>query len=409
MSETKRRARGEGRVFMRGNVAWIQYANGRGEQLRESTHSPDEKAAGKMLRKRLGEVGAGIHRDTRRVTYETLRESYYADYEINGRKSLRRDGEGKPHLDKVVRLNSFFTGYRASDIDTELIRKFIADQQAKGLSNASINRSLSALRRMYNLALEDGTLRDTPHFPMLQESAPRQGFLERDQYETLADCLPDYLRLPFAVAYFTAMRLGEVLQLKWEQVNFLSGEIRLLAGETKNDEGRVVPIIPALRSLLKEQFARRQPDCPFVCFRLDAKGHAVKIDSFTKAWRTACVKAGLGKMVPVVDAEGTTAFTKQRTDRPRSKPKAKMVYEGTTFHDLRRSGVRNLVRAGVPERVAMAISGHKTRSVFERYNITSASDISDAGKKLAAFHGEKFRDNLGTIGTKVVQSVLLTN
>jgi integrase len=142
---------------------------------------------------------------------------------------------------------------------------------------------------------------------------------------------------------------------------------------------------------------------------LDAKGHAVKIDSFTKAWRSACVRAGLGKMVPVVDAQGTTAFTKQRTDRPRSKPKAKMVYEGTTFHDLRRSGVRNLVRAGVPERVAMAISGHKTRSVFERYNITSANDISDAGKELAAFHAEKFGDNLGAISTNIVQPVLLTN
>jgi hypothetical protein len=110
-------------------------------------------------------------------------------------------------------------------------------------------------------------------------------------------------------------------------------------------------------------------------------------------------------MVPVVDAEGTTAFTKQRTDRPRAKPKAKMVSEGTTFHDLRRRGVRNLVCAGVPGRVAMAIRGHKTRSVFERYNITSANDISDAGKKMAAFHTEKFGDNLGTISTNIVQPI----
>jgi integrase len=366
------------------------------------------KKADKELKKRVGAILNGIHRDDCKVTYASMRESYYADYEINGRKSLRRDKEANPHMDKVVRLDSFFTGYRADEIDTELIRKFIADQQAKGLSNGSINRSLSALRRMFNIAVEDGTLRHKPHFPMLAESAPRQGFLGREQYETLAECLPDYLRLPLAIAYFSAMRLGEVLQLNWKQVDFLAGEIRLLAGKTKNNEGRVVPIIPALRSLLKEQFARRQPACPFVCFRLDAKGHAVKINSFTKAWRTACVKAGFGEMVPVVDAEGTATLAKQRTDRPRSKPKAKMIYEGTIFHDLRRSGARNLVNAGVPEKIAMQIGGWKTRSVFDRYNIVDQKNIADAGKKLAAFLDEK-RDNSGTICTNVVQSVLLTN
>jgi integrase len=398
---------GDGRIFLRGSTYWLQYSE-RGKQIRVTAETDDPKKAEKELKKRTGAILNGIHRDTRKVRYESLRESYYADYEINGRKSLRRDGEGKPHLDKVARLDSFFTGYRADEIDTELIRKFIVDQQAKGLSNGSVNRSLSALRRMFNIAVQDGTLRHKPHFPMLAEAAPRQGFLEREQYETLGDCLPDYLRLPLGIAYFTAMRLGEVLQLKWKQVDFLAGEIRLLAGETKNNEGRVVPIIPALRSLLKEQFAKRQPDCPYVCFRLDAKGHAVKINSFAKAWRTACVKAGFGEMVPVVDAEGAATLTKQRTDRPRSKPKVKMVYEGTIFHDLRRSGARNLVNAGVPEKIAMEIGGWKTRSVFDRYNIVNEKNIADAGKKLAAFLDEK-RDKRGTISTEIVQSTSLTN
>ena len=80
-----------------------------------------------------------------------------------------------------------------------------------------------------------------------------------------------------------------------------------------------------------------------------------------------------------------------------------MIFQGTIFHDLRRTGVRNLVRAGVSERVAMAISGHKTRSTFERYNITSANDNSDAGKKLANFHDERKRDNSGTISIDVMQ------
>ena len=386
----EKRERGTGRIFQRGMTWWIQYYV-HGQQIRVSAATTNPKRAARFLRKRIGEVEAGIHKDTRRLIYEELREAYYQDYAVNQRKSLRHDKDGDPHLDKVVRLDDFFAGYRASEIDADLIRKFTAEEQGRGLSNGSINRSISALRRMFNLAREDGKLRDIPYFPTVKEARPRQGFFEKEQYEKLFAELPDSLRLPFAIGFFSGMREGEILGLDWSQVDFLRGVIQLRAGETKNDEGREVPIVPQLRTVLMEQHAKRQPDCPYVCFRLDRKGHAVKVRGFRKAWYSACIRAGLGKMEPKIDrVTGELLYAPPRGRR--SKPRAKMVYRGMTFHDTRRSGVRNLVRAGVPERVAMSISGHKTRSVFERYNIVSQNDVSEAGRKLEIFHSQKVGD-----------------
>jgi integrase len=392
----EKRERGRGRVFLRGAMWWCQYYF-HGQQVRVSTGETDEKKAENFLRKKLGEVEAEVHHDPRRVTYENLRAALYGDYRINARKSLRRDPEGRPLLHTVARLDEFFSGYKASEIDADVIRKFMADQQGRGLSGGSINRSISALRRVFNLAVEDGKLRHIPHFPMLKEAPPRQGFFERDQYEALSRELPDYLRLPLALGFFTGMRLGEILGLDWKQVDFLAGTINLRAGETKNDAARTIPVVPQLRTVLIEQRGRRQPRCPYVCFRLDSKGHAVKIGNFRKVWQSRCAKLGFGEIAPVVSDTGEPVYAPARG--PRSKPKVKTVYQGLIFHDLRRSAVRNLVRAGVPEKVARDITGHKTRSVFDRYAITSEQDLVDAGRKLAAFHSEKVGDKTGTIST----------
>jgi integrase len=108
------------------------------------------------------------------------------------------------------------------------------------------------------------------------------------------------------------------------------------------------------------------------------------------------VKAELGEMVPAVDSTGQPVHAPLRG--PRSKAKQVMTYKGMIFHDLRRTAVRNLVAAGVPEKVAQTITGHRTRSTFDRCHIVSQKDVSKAGRKLAIFHGGKvrgqFEDNL---------------
>ena len=137
-------------------------------------------------------------------------------------------------------------------------------------------------------------------------------------------------------------------------MDFGAGGVALDPGTTKNDEGRVFPFTRELKELLEKQERytsqlQRQEDkvIPWVFHR---KGK--RIGDFRKAWATACKKAGVPGRIP---------------------------------HDFRRTAVRNLVRAGVPERVAMQMTGHKTRSVFERYNIVSEGDLEAAAKRLDEF------------------------
>ena len=127
-----------------------------------------------------------------------------------------------------------------------------------------------------------------------------------------------------------------------------------LVGETKNDEPRTIPLAGELHQmlLLQDQIRdQKWPDCPWVFFR-----QGKRIKDFRGAWEEAGTRAGLWN-----DEAG--------------KPKH-------IFHDLRRTGARNLVRAGVPERVVPAIGGWRTRSVFERYNIVSERDLHEAAAKL---------------------------
>ena len=155
-------------------------------------------------------------------------------------------------------------------------------------------------------------------------------------------------------------------------------------GEIKNDSGRTVPLTPALIRLLS---SRRREDFPFVCWR-DENGQPVRVKDFRRAWQAACVECGLGRFEPVVDSNGKPVTEKRcdRCDRPGGAPKPKMRYRGLQLHDERSSAVRNLVEAGVHEKDAMLISGHRTRSTFDRYNIRCSRDVARAGEHLKAYY-----------------------
>jgi len=350
-----------GSIYKRGNVYWIKYYR-YGKPYRESTKSKKEADAKRLLKKREGEISEGklpgIYFD--RVRFDELAEDFLRDYRINGKKSLVRAERSVGHLKR------YFEGMRVSDITSPKIEAYIENRLEEGAANATINRELSALKRMLNLGARQTPPKvdRVPYIPMLKENNVRKGFFEHGEFLSLRDALPSYLKGFVTFAYKTGWRVSEIAELTWNQVDLDNGIVRLEVGETKNEEARTVYLDDELREVFNQQSELRKKNkilIPYVFPNKDSDG---QIKDFRGSWVKACKDVKIGKRL---------------------------------FHDFRRSAVRNMVRSGIPERVAMMISGHKTRSVFERYNIVNDQDLKLAAQKQATYLESQMGTVLGTI------------
>jgi integrase len=372
------RAKGTGSIYKLKNSRfwWIAYRGADGRRHHESSESERKGDAQRLLTSRLGDVGRGVPVTPRvvKLTFADAAQDVTNDYVANGKRSL-------PVVQR--RINKHLTPYfgaerRMASITTADVRAYVAErlatpsvlvkkartetledgtvvehpEQRRPASAGEVNRELTILKRMFSLAVQAGKLLHKPHVPMLREDNVRTGFFEAEQLAAVERHLPAPIQPVVRFMAITGWRGGEVVSLEWRQVDLDGGEVRLDPGTTKNREGRVFPLTSELRTLLEAQGAvrdalRRDGRMVPLVFHRDGK----RIESFLRAWHTACRKAGCPGRIP---------------------------------HDLRRTAVRNLVRAGIPERVAMKLTGHKTRSVFERYNIVSDGDFKEAARKLDA-------------------------
>jgi integrase len=366
---------------------WIWYYRN-GKRIKESTKATNKKTAQLIADHKEEELlrALGIENPDRLLLSSLIRE-VISDYRVNKKKSIDDLTARSKHL-----LSFFSTKNVISDSDTKkrevLVTEVTMDEDfefsgkdpenepvelgdvrlidisemdieaykwwrlEKDIANASINRELAIIKRGFNILKAQKRINYAPRIRMLAEGNVRQGFFEKWELAALLKNLPDRLVPVIKFAYKSGWRKEEILGLKWEMVDLEAWEINLPPALAKNKQGRKFPLVDQeLKKMFREMWNNRahvaEPS-PYV-FLNELGTDRIKL--FRKAWITACKNAGIGEKL---------------------------------FHDFRRTCVRNLVREGTPEKVAMQITGHKTRNVFEAYNIVSIEDMKRALKNQEA-------------------------
>lgn len=354
------RDRGTGGLFRyKHSKNWYAQIYRDGKPCRISTGTEVKQEAQAKLRELLTDADQGkpFTGDLKKLTYGDLRAGLLANYTERGNKSLLVNGEGEEFINGLQALDAFVEygeekpGWTVNKITTDAARQFAAKRLEEGVTNSTVNNSLALLRRMLRIAREDGKLPFTPVIRLLKPNPARKGFLPEAKFNELLGHLPLHLRPLITFLYWCGCRLGEAQQITWDQVNLDRAVVRLENEQTKSGEARTIPLPDFLVTALRTVTVK--------------EGKVFDTTNLRKAWANACVKAGLGTL-------GDLDKNKNRR------------YSGLLIHDLRRSAVRNLRKAGVPESVAMKISGHKTRAVFDRYNIIDEDDLLAAMKRAEA-------------------------
>lgn len=355
-----KRERGTGGLFkMKGSKNfYAQYYDSNGRPRRVSTGTDIKQEAQRILRDLMVDRDRGVTfiGDVKKLHYGDLRKGLIQSYTEKGNKSLQVTVEGQETVWGLTPLDEFFDyksdeepGWAVTRITTDAAREFAHKRLEEGLTNSTINTSLALLRRMLNIAKDDGKLQTVPKIHLFKPNPARKGFLTLEKFEELLKHVPDDLKPLLLLLYYCGLRRGEALQIEWSQVDLDRATIRLEDTQTKSGEARTVP----LPDVLIESLQRMQPK----------EGRLFNLTDpyIRKEWSKACEAVGLGG-----GRQG-----------------------GLIIHDMRRSAIKNLMKAGVNQKVAMAISGHKTVSVFDRYHIIDEADVVEAMRKVQLDHASQ--------------------
>jgi integrase len=317
--------------------SWVAQYYVQGKRFRKSTGTSNKTEAEIKLREWMGasERGEKAKPQTYGLMYADLRADLLKYYAEKQHRSLKTKKDGTPYLFPLTALDDFFKGRRVNDIDRNTASDFIADRRAAGKSNSTINNSLRLLIRMFSLAQDNEKITFAPKFELLKEKS-RQGFLPPEAFQKLFNAMPTRLQPMLLLLYHTGVRVGEAERIQWSAVDLDGARITLQEGETKNDDPRVLPMSNALVKLLSAVKHREGAVFP---------SKRVMQAAFPKACKAAKI-------------------------------------DGLLVHDLRRSSVRNMMKAGAQQAEAMKISGHRDASVFQRYNVIDEAQTADVMRRV---------------------------
>lgn len=282
---------------------------------------------------------------TQGTTFTTWAKAYLERF-AQGKRSYKED------VRHVQVLSDFFGPLLLSHVtrikveEFKQLRKNRQTWRGDPVSDAYCNRELACLRHILRLAVEEGMLEVAPLVRLYKENNARDKALREEEYQRLLAVAPPHLQRLTICAYETGMRAGEITNLTWDKVDLKTGFIRLIAEDTKTNEKRAIPISPLLRETL-EELRKEQREEKIAAIRgpvFTWHGNPIGRQGWKRSWATACRKAGL---------------------------------DGLHFHDLRHTFVTRKVREGWDYKRIMAITGHKTFAVFQRYNNPTEEDLRE--------------------------------
>lgn len=332
------------RIYKRKNSTLYQCEYripGNPKPVRESTETADPAKAKLFLEGRIRETGytKAVGPATQRVKFGDLAKLIRNDYIAQGQRSRNLE-----HT--LMHLKANFGTYRACDISAMAISDYAADRIAAGASNASANRELATLRRMFKLGIKHGIVGQAPYIQLLPEGNSRTAYFELAEFMQVRDAMPADMRDFVAALFYTGVRRTQMAMLEWRDV---FGDRVVMRGETtKNGEVHIIPLAGEFGEAIARARETRRLDCRFV-FHRAGKPFCYADGSLEQDFREAWEKA-----------LGATGFA------------------GRRLHDFRRSAATHLAKSGVPEQVAMKITGHKTAGMYRRYNIIDQDAVAAA-------------------------------